>query len=597
MLRTEYAFEQKGDFGMVRKLLRSVREYKTSSLLAPLFVTCEVILEVIIPMLMANLIDFGIEAGNMQYILKMGLALIICCIVSLTFGALSGKYAAVASAGFAKNLREDMYNKVQEYSFSNIDKFSTASIVTRLTTDITNIQNAYMMSIRVAVRCPIMLIFALFMAFQINSHLAPIFVIAIPILAVGLVIIISNAKRIFERVFRIYDKLNNVVQENLHGIRVVKSFVREDHETEKFCSVSKEIYQDFSKAEKILAFNAPLMQFCAYGCMLLISWLGAKLIVASGNNPAVGMTTGDLTSMFSYTMQILMSLMMFSMVFVMITISYASMERAEEILDEKSDLHNPENPVYEVKDGSIEFDHVNFAYGKNADKLCLDNVNLKIPSGATVGIIGGTGSSKSTLVQLIHRLYDATEGAVKVGGRDVREYDIESLREEVAMVLQKNVLFSGTIKDNLRWGKEDATDEEMRHVCQLAQADEFIQTFPDGYDTYIEQGGTNVSGGQKQRLCIARALLKKPKILILDDSTSAVDTKTDALIRMAFRKEIPNTTKIIIAQRISSVEDADLILVLDDGKINGMGTHEELLANNEIYREVYESQQKGGLEE
>lgn len=597
MLRTEYAFEQKGGFGMVRKLLRSVREYKTSSLLAPLFVTCEVILEVIIPMLMANLIDFGIEAGNMQYILKMGLALIICCIVSLTFGALSGKYAAVASAGFAKNLREDMYNKVQEYSFSNIDKFSTASIVTRLTTDITNIQNAYMMSIRVAVRCPIMLIFALFMAFQINSHLAPIFVIAIPILAVGLVIIISNAKRIFERVFRTYDKLNNVVQENLHGIRVVKSFVREDHETEKFCSVSKEIYQDFSKAEKILAFNAPLMQFCAYGCMLLISWLGAKLIVASGNNPAVGMTTGDLTSMFSYTMQILMGLMMFSMVFVMITISYASMERAEEILDEKSDLHNPENPVYEVKDGSIEFDHVNFAYGKNADKLCLDNVNLKIPSGATVGIIGGTGSSKSTLVQLIPRLYDATEGAVKVGGRDVREYDIESLREEVAMVLQKNVLFSGTIKDNLRWGKEDATDEEMRHVCQLAQADEFIQTFPDGYDTYIEQGGTNVSGGQKQRLCIARALLKKPKILILDDSTSAVDTKTDALIRMAFRKEIPNTTKIIIAQRISSVEDADLILVLDDGKINGMGTHEELLAHNEIYREVYESQQKGGLEE
>lgn len=597
MLRTQYAFEQKGGFGMVRKLLRSVREYKTSSLLAPLFVTCEVILEVIIPMLMANLIDFGIEAGNMQYILKMGLALVICCIVSLTSGALSGKYAAVASAGFAKNLREDMYNKVQEYSFSNIDKFSTASIVTRLTTDITNIQNAYMMSIRVAVRCPIMLIFALFMAFQINSHLAPIFVIAIPILAVGLVIIISNAKRIFERIFRTYDKLNNVVQENLHGIRVVKSFVREDHETEKFCSVSKEIYQDFSKAEKILAFNAPLMQFCAYGCMLLISWLGAKLIVASGNNPAVGMTTGDLTSMFSYTMQILMSLMMFSMVFVMITISYASMERAEEILDEKSDLHNPENPVYEVKDGSIEFDHVNFVYGKNADKLCLDNVNLKIPSGATVGIIGGTGSSKSTLVQLIPRLYDATEGAVKVGGRDVREYDIESLREEVAMVLQKNVLFSGTIKDNLRWGKEDATDEEMRHVCQLAQADEFIQTFPDGYDTYIEQGGTNVSGGQKQRLCIARALLKKPKILILDDSTSAVDTKTDALIRMAFREEIPNTTKIIIAQRISSVEDADLILVLDDGKINGMGTHQELLANNEIYREVYESQQKGGLEE
>ena len=580
---------------MVRKLLRSVREYKTSSLLAPLFVTCEVILEVIIPMLMANLIDFGIEAGNMQYILKMGLALVIFCIVSLTFGALSGKYAAVASAGFAKNLREDMYNKVQEYSFSNIDKFSTASIVTRLTTDITNIQNAYMMSIRVAVRCPIMLIFALFMAFQINSHLAPIFVIAIPILAVGLVIIISNAKRIFERIFRTYDKLNNVVQENLHGIRVVKSFVREDHETEKFCSVSKEIYQDFSKAEKILAFNAPLMQFCAYGCMLLISWLGAKLIVASGNNPAVGMTTGDLTSMFSYTMQILMSLMMFSMVFVMITISYASMERAEEILDEKSDLHNPENPVYEVKDGSIEFDHVNFVYGKNADKLCLDNVNLKIPSGATVGIIGGTGSSKSTLVQLIPRLYDATEGAVKVGGRDVREYDIESLREEVAMVLQKNVLFSGTIKDNLRWGKEDATDEEMRHVCQLAQADEFIQRFPDGYDTHIEQGGSNVSGGQKQRLCIARALLKNPKILILDDSTSAVDTRTDYLIRKAFREDIPDITKLIISQRIS-IEDADRIVVLDDGKINGIGTHAELLKTNEIYQEVYRTQVKGGDE-
>ena len=582
---------------MIKTLAKQIKEYKSASLVTPIFMILEVAMEMVIPLLMASIIDDGVQAGDMKHIFAIGCYMILAAIVGLFAGVMGGKYGAKASTGFARNLREAMYENIQTFSFSNIDKFSTASIVTRLTTDITNIQNAYMMSIRVAVRCPIMLIFALFMAFQINSHLAPIFVIAIPILAVGLVIIISNAKRIFERVFRTYDKLNNVVQENLHGIRVVKSFVREDHETEKFCSVSKEIYQDFSKAEKILAFNAPLMQFCAYGCMLLISWLGAKLIVASGNNPAVGMTTGDLTSMFSYTMQILMSLMMFSMVFVMITISYASMERAEEILDEKSDLHNPENPVYEVKDGSIEFDHVNFAYGKNADKLCLDNVNLKIPSGATVGIIGGTGSSKSTLVQLIPRLYDATEGAVKVGGRDVREYDIESLREEVAMVLQKNVLFSGTIKDNLRWGKEDATDEEMRHVCQLAQADEFIQTFPDGYDTYIEQGGTNVSGGQKQRLCIARALLKKPKILILDDSTSAVDTKTDALIRMAFRKEIPNTTKIIIAQRISSVEDADLILVLDDGKINGMGTHEELLANNEIYREVYESQQKGGLEE
>lgn len=582
---------------MVRKLLRSVREYKKSSFLTPLFVTFEVVLEVVIPMLMAKLIDFGIEAGDMQYILKMGLALVICCIVSLTFGALSGKHAAIASAGFAKNLRQDMYEKVQTYAFSNIDKFSSASIVTRLTTDITNIQNAYQMAIRVAVRSPIMLVFALFMAFQINAELAPIFVIAIPILAIGLSIIIYNAKNIFERVFHTYDELNNVVQENLHGIRVVKSFVREDFETEKFSKVSKIIYKDFSKAEKILAFNAPLMQFCAYGCMLLISWLGAKLIVASGNNPALGMTTGDLTSMFSYTMQILMSLMMFSMVFVMITISYASMERAEEILDEESDIHNPENPVYEVKDGSISFSHVDFQYGAHADKLCLHDVSLEIPAGATVGIIGGTGSSKSTLVQMIPRLYDVTAGSVKVGGKDVREYDLETLREAVAMVLQKNELFSGTIKDNLRWGDENATDEQMRHVCQLAQADDFIQGFPDGYDTYIEQGGTNVSGGQKQRLCIARALLKHPKILILDDSTSAVDTKTDALIRQAFRDEIPDTTKIIIAQRISSVEDADMILVLDDGEINGIGTHAQLLENNSIYREVYESQQKGGLEE
>lgn len=582
---------------MVKTLMRSVREYKKSSILTPVFVTFEVILEVIIPLLMAKLIDYGIEAGNMQYILKMGAILVICCIVSLTFGALSGKYAAVASAGFAKNLRMDMYNKVQEYSFSNIDKFSAASIVTRLTTDITNIQNAYQMAIRVAVRSPIMLIFALFMAFQINSHLAPIFVIAIPILAVGLWLIIQNAKTIFERVFRTYDHLNNVVQENLHGIRVVKSFVREDHETEKFGKVSQTIYKDFSKAERILAFNAPLMQFCAYGCMLLISWLGAKLIVASGNNPAVGMTTGDLTSMFSYTMQILMSLMMFSMVFVMITISYASMERAVEILNEESDIHNPEHPISQLEDGSIVFENVSFRYGKNADKLCLDHINLNIQAGATVGIIGGTGSSKSTLVQLIPRLYDVSEGSVKVGGRDVREYDLETLRQQVAMVLQKNVLFSGTIKDNLRWGKEDATDEEMLHVCKLAQADDFIQTFPDRYDTYIEQGGTNVSGGQKQRLCIARALLKKPKILILDDSTSAVDTKTDAMIRKAFREEIPDTTKIIIAQRISSVEDADMILVLDDGKIDGVGTHAELLKENAIYREVYESQQKGGIEE
>ena len=576
---------------MVRKLLRSVREYKTSSLLAPLFVTCEVILEVIIPMLMANLIDFGIEAGNMQYILKMGLALIICCIVSLTFGALSGKYAAVASAGFAKNLREDMYNKVQEYSFSNIDKFSTASIVTRLTTDITNIQNAYMMSIRVAVRCPIMLFFALFMAFQINSHLAPIFVIAIPILAVGLVIIISNAKRIFERVFRTYDKLNNVVQENLLGIRVVKSFVREEHEKEKFGKVSQEIYMDFSKAEKLIAFNMPLMQLCVYACILTVSWLSAHLVVGGS------MDVGQLTSMFSYIMMILMSLMMLSMVLVMIILARASAERITELLNEESDLRNGENPVEEVKDGSVVFENVSFSYAKDPSKECLKNVNLNIKSGETVGILGGTGTSKTTLVQLIPRLYDATEGRILVGGVDVRDYDMDALREQVAMVLQKNVLFSGTIKENLRWGKKDATDEEMVRVCKLAQADPFIQEFPDKYDTYIEQGGSNVSGGQKQRLCIARALLKKPKILILDDSTSAVDTKTDALIRKAFREEIPDTTKFIIAQRISSIEDADKILVMDGGRISAMGTHGELLQSCEIYREIYESQTKGGSED
>lgn len=582
---------------MIRTLLKSVREYKKSSLLSPLFVTLEVVLEVLIPMLMAQLIDFGIEAGDMQYILKMGLALVVCCLISLLFGALSGKFAAEASAGFAKNLRSDMYDKVQTYSFSNIDKFSAASIVTRLTTDITNIQNSYQMAIRIAVRSPIMMVFALFMAFRVNASLAPIFVIALPILGFGIWLIVRNAKPIFERVFFTYDTLNNVVQENLHGIRVVKSFVREEHETEKFCAVSHDIYQDFSKAEKILAFGSPLMQFCAYGCMLLISWLGAKLIIASGNNPALGMTTGDLASMFSYTMQILMSLMMFSMVLVMITISYASMERAEEILKEESDIHNPENPIYDVADGSIVFDNVDFQYGEHAEELCLNHINLTIPSGATVGIIGGTGSAKSTLVQLIPRLYDVTKGCVKVGGKDVRAYDLDALRKEVAMVLQKNELFSGTIKENLRWGKEDATDAEMEHACKLAQADDFIQKFPEGYDTYIEQGGANVSGGQKQRLCIARALLKKPKILILDDSTSAVDTKTDALIRKAFVEEIPNTTKIIIAQRISSIEHADMILVLDNGKIQGVGTHAQLLKTNVIYQEVYTSQQKGGIEE
>ena len=576
---------------MIRKILRSVREYKKDSILAPVFVSLEVVMEVIIPILMAFLIDKGIDKGNMSYIMSMGVLVLISSVISLAFGALSGKHAAYASAGFARNLRRDMYYKVQEYSFSNIDKFSTASIVTRLTTDVTNVQNAYQMAIRVAVRGPIMLIFSLVMAFAVNPKLSLIFLAAVPILGGGLFFIMTHAHPIFERVFKKYDKLNNVVQENLHGIRVVKSFVREDHEIDKFKDVSKDIYNDFSKAEKLLAFNAPLMQFCMYGCMLMISWFGAKLIVGGS------MTTGELMSLVSYSTQILMSLMMLSMIFVMIVISRASCERIVEILDEQSDLTNGDDPVYDVKDGSISFKNVNFDYSKKADRHCLNNVNVDIPSGATVGIIGGTGSSKSSLVQLIPRLYDVTEGAVEVGGVDVRKYDIESLRDEVAMVLQKNVLFSGTIKDNLRWGNENATDDEIIRACQLAQADPFIQTFPDKYDTYIEQGGANVSGGQKQRLCIARALLKKPKILILDDSTSAVDTATDAKIRRAFKEEIPDTTKLIVAQRISSVQDADMILVLEDGEINGCGTHEELIKNNKIYREVYESQTRGGAED
>ena len=576
---------------MIRKILRSVREYKKDSILAPVFVSLEVVMEVIIPILMAFLIDKGIDKGNMSYIMSMGVLVLISSVISLAFGALSGKHAAYASAGFARNLRRDMYYKVQEYSFSNIDKFSTASIVTRLTTDVTNVQNAYQMAIRVAVRGPIMLIFSLVMAFAVNPKLSLIFLAAVPILGGGLFFIMTHAHPIFERVFKKYDKLNNVVQENLHGIRVVKSFVREDHEIDKFKDVSKDIYNDFSKAEKLLAFNAPLMQFCMYGCMLMISWFGAKLIVGGS------MTTGELMSLVSYSTQILMSLMMLSMIFVMIVISRASCERIVEILDEQSDLTNGNDPVYDVKDGSISFKNVNFDYSKKADRHCLNNVNVDIPSGATVGIIGGTGSSKSSLVQLIPRLYDVTEGAVEVGGVDVRKYDIESLRDEVAMVLQKNVLFSGTIKDNLRWGNENATDDEIIRACQLAQADPFIQTFPDKYDTYIEQGGANVSGGQKQRLCIARALLKKPKILILDDSTSAVDTATDAKIRRAFKEEIPDTTKLIVAQRISSVQDADMILVLEDGEINGCGTHEELIKNNKIYREVYESQTRGGAED
>ncbi len=573
---------------MIKRLAACVRQYKKDSILTPLYVTMEVVLEVIIPLLMARLIDFGIDGGSMSYIVKMGVALVVAAIISLIFGALSGRSAAIASAGFAKNLRHDMFYNVQGFSFSNIDKFSTASIVTRLTTDITNIQNAYQMIIRIAVRCPVMLIFSLIMAFSINHQLSLIFLACIPILGVGLYLIMSKAHPIFERVFKTYDKLNNVVQENLRGIRVVKSFVREDYEKEKFGTISEDIYSDFSKAEKTLAYNMPLMQFCVFASMLLISWFGARLIVGST------MTTGELMSLITYTMQILMSLMMLSMVFVMITISRASAERIVEVLNEESDLHNPKHPVYEVKDGAIRFDNVEFSYKKGSGKPCLKGINLTINAGETVGIIGGTGSSKSSLVQLIPRLYDVTEGSVSVGGVDVRDYDIETLRNEVAMVLQKNVLFSGTIKENLRWGSENATDEELVHACKLAQADGFITQFPDGYDTYIEQG-TNVSGGQKQRLCIARALLKKPKILILDDSTSAVDTQTDAQIRQAMRDEIPGTTKLIIAQRISSIEDADKIIVLDEGEINAVGTHEELLETNEIYREVYTSQQKGGL--
>ena len=580
---------------MIKKLARYIKGYKKDSILTPIFVMLEVIMEVLIPFLMADLIDKGIDGGNIPLIIKLGLALLIGAFISLFFGALAGKTAATASAGFAKNLRKGMFYNIQDFSFSNVDKFSNSSLITRLTTDVTNVQMSYQMIIRNAARSPLMLIFALTAAFGISSKLSLIFLTMIPVLGIGLYLIIKNAFPIFERVFKSYDNLNRIVQENLSGIRVVKSFIREEHEIDKFSKTSEEISKDFIKAEKLLAFNMPLMQFSVYSCMLLLSWFGARAVVASGNNPALGLSTGQLMSLITYTMQILMSLMMLSMVLVMITISKASARRIVEVLDEQTDIKNPSSPIYEVENGDIEFENVNFKYSDSADKLCLENINIKIKSGETMGIIGGTGSSKTTLVQLIPRLYDVSSGAVKVAGIDVRNYDIESLRKSVSMVLQKNVLFSGTIKENLKWGNPDATDEEIKEACSIAQADGFIENFPDKYETYIEQGGTNVSGGQKQRLCIARALLSNPKVLILDDSTSAVDTKTDSHIRKELLSSMPNTTKIIIGQRISSISEADKILVMDDGKIVDYGTHEELIKSSSIYREVYESQSKGVL--
>lgn len=574
---------------MFKKLAKYVKEYKKSAILTPIFVILEVVMEVIIPLLMAQIIDVGIQNGDVKYILEIGGLLIVSAILSLTFGMLSGRFAAKASAGYAKNLRKEMFHKVQDYSFENIDKFSTSSLVTRMTTDVTNVQMAFQMIIRILVRGPIMMIFALLMVISISSKLSLVFFVAIPVLGFILFYIARKAHPNFEKVFKKYDKLNRVVQENVSAIRVVKAYVREDHEKEKFKEVNGEVYSYFKKAEKIIAFNGPVMQFTIYACILLISWIGSQLIVGGA------MGTGELSSIITYAWQILSSLMMLSFVFVMIIMAQSSAERILEVIEEEPTLKNKEKTVKEVKDSSIKFENVSFRYSDEQDEntYALENINLDIKPGETIGIIGGTGSSKSSLVQLIPRLYDVTKGSVKVAGVDVRDYDIETLREEVAMVLQKNVLFSGTIAENLRWGKQDADQEELEEACKLAQADGFIKEFPSKYDTVLDQGGTNVSGGQKQRICIARAILKQPKILILDDSTSAVDTKTDALIRKAFREKIPNTTKIIIAQRVSSIEDADQIIVLNDGKIDGIGTSEELLKSNEIYREVYESQTKG----
>ena len=576
---------------MIKLLAKSIREYKKASLITPLLVSLEVVMECVIPFVIAELVS-QIKAGcELDVIVRYGLVLTVMAGLSLLFGALAGSTCATASCGLAKNLRKDMFYNIQGFSFENIDKFSTSSLVTRLTTDVTNVQMAYMMIIRLAIRCPLMLIFAFVMAFVMGGTMATIFLVVAPLLAFGLILIIRKVTPMFKRVFKKYDNLNNSVQENVKGMRVVKSYVREDFEKEKFNAASEDVRRDFTKAERILAFNGPIMQFCLYAVMVFVLSYGSYTIITTRG---LDLDVGQFSALLTYSFMILSSLMMFSMVFVMITMSTESAKRIVEILSEKSSLTDPAHPVYEVKDGSIDFDNVSFKYSKKAKKFALADINLHIRSGETIGIIGGTGSSKSTLIQLISRLYDATEGEVKVGGLDVREYDLEALRNQVAVVLQKNILFSGTIKDNLRWGNLEATDEEMQHACKLACADEFIERFPDKYDTYIEQGGANVSGGQKQRLCIARALLKKPKILIMDDSTSAVDTKTDAMIRAAMRQYIPETTKIIIAQRISSVQDADRIIVMDNGKINAIGTHEQLLKDNDIYREVYTSQNKAG---
>ena len=569
---------------MLHTLTRSLRENKGPALVTVLLSALEVVFEIVIPLFMSNLIDFGIEGGSMAAVWKFGAFLLLLAAFQLATGVLAARIAARASVGFAANLREDMYDNVQTFAFSNIDKFSTASIVTRLTTDTTNVQNAFQMLMRMAIRAPVMLIFSMIVSFRISRDISMTFLIILPILAVALFFIIRSVFPIFTRVFRTYDELNNVV----------KSFNQEQHEIRKIGAISERIYKDFSKGERLITLNAPLMQSCIYACMIIISWLGAKAIIASGNDPALGLTTGNLTALITYAMQILSSLMMLSMVFAMLTISLSSARRIAEVLEERTDIRQPEHPVMTVRDGAVDFDHVSFVYASKADKKVLDDIDLHIRSGETVGVIGGTGASKSSLVQLIPRLYDVTGGKLTLGGVDVRDYDLETLRNAVAMVLQKNELFSGTIAENLRWGNENATDEELRHACVLACADEFISAMPDGYDTYIEQGGTNVSGGQKQRLCIARALLKKPKVLILDDSTSAVDTRTDAQIQQALSAYIPETTKIIIAQRISSVQNADRIVVLDDGRIDAVDCHDELLRTCEIYREVYESQQKGG---